>query len=401
MVWYISGSDKLTSMNQEIEAKLDSIMADNDYIIICDSDSGDELIQEYIAEREYKNVEVRFLRDDSEYEVWPRCNKGEWKYKYYLNNKRYSFDPIIQCNTAREVDKALFIWDGVDVIQYTKILILLVNGKGCEVYFENEETIRSISEIDELRGYVTIDPVKNEGFNNYERFSIRELKNLALLPDEFCDAVGLDDDRILSKTELKKEICYAEQSLSVKEKYLKVLSDADDIYDAIKSVAFSWIDEGSKSTESLRCKIMGRIEDSFIHAYSEIVEANKYLKMANGINRDCILYLHEIYRSDKYCFTCTPIGMYTDIQLALYYAEWAEAAKAVPACRVELWTAESLIKPWVDYNHEYNYYVKNGEICWFEEMCNFMLIDEFDPFEPITYTDKNSNYMNVKALRGD
>ncbi len=58
MIVFVGGSKTISGLNAEAIAALDLICKTGDKIIIGDCFGADKLVQEYLAERQYANVEV-------------------------------------------------------------------------------------------------------------------------------------------------------------------------------------------------------------------------------------------------------------------------------------------------------------------------------------------------------
>jgi hypothetical protein len=391
---FIDGFHDSISMAGSLRDKINDLISSGVNIFIRDIGEGNLLIQKYLADTCYRNVQICFMRDCSEYEEWPRNNHGEWPYRIFVRQQHeYDFDPCIECELAKDVDKTVFIWDGEEIEQFARILIFLAMGKECEIHFKENEDVRKITDISELKQLIKKeeDTEITKRFQAGKNIGVTELWEMGLyLPtiEEWIRSRG-KPERFFSKTEVKNMLCKLAYPLSEKEDGFLKLAKADDLYGELITKVLDW-KKYSSDTKALRKAIMVTIEHSFQHAYNDIAEANRWIKKADGHDENIILYLYELYKRDgKY--TELPIGMYKSIDTARDYMKWN--ISGAKGSRIELWEVKNNCQSGMFCEHKYNIYTLRGDIRWFEVMRKGDLVDDCDPSEPVTYVSKNHHYV--------
>ena len=395
---FFSGGRIISSIEGKLKEQADELLSQGTEIIICDRESGDLAMQKYLAEMSYEKAQIVFSRDCSEYEEWPRKNEGQWPYREFVKRQHdFDFDPAILCEMADVVDQAIFVWDGKDVEQFAGMLIFLANGKHCDVFLTDDGVIREINNIDDLKPCIKREkhPYVPDEVMDKDELSIKEMLNYPLLPSDMTSDFFKEireSDAVCTKEELKKRICNAAISLKEKEESFLDLSKADNLFAGLIRCVAKWKESGKKIRD-LGSSFMSMIEHSFFHAYQDFAEINRWLKMADGSNENIILHLYEQFQDKNGKICETPIGMYSDINMALDYLKWTIWGSN--GGRIELWERDHTGDPYISYVHKYNLYTRYAKICWFEKMRVSDLVDDCDPFEPVTYTPKNSHYKNV------
>ena len=88
----------------------------------------------------------------------------------------------------------------------------------------------------------------------------------------------------------------------------------------------------------------------------------------------------------------TFFGMYADIDDALYYLQ--SSIYDSNGGKLEVWVKTNGIPKYSHYEHRITLYTNSREVIGFEFMRTADLINDCDPFEPVTYVSKNSHYMS-------
>lgn len=108
MIVFVGGSKTISGLNAEAIAALDLICKTGDKIIIGDCFGADKLVQEYLAERQYANVEVYVSGENT------RNNLGCFPEKHIPAEGMSGFQFYRQKDIAmaKDADVGLMLWDG-------------------------------------------------------------------------------------------------------------------------------------------------------------------------------------------------------------------------------------------------------------------------------------------------
>ena len=108
MIVFVGGSKTISVLNAEAIAALDLICKTGDKIIIGDCFGADKLVQEYLAERQYTNVEVYVSGENT------RNNLGGFPEKHIPAEGLSGFQFYRQKDIAmaKDADVGLMLWDG-------------------------------------------------------------------------------------------------------------------------------------------------------------------------------------------------------------------------------------------------------------------------------------------------
>jgi len=108
MIVFVGGSKTISVLNAEAIAALDLICKTGDKTIIGDCFGADKLVQEYLAERQYTNVEVYVSGENT------RNNLGGFPEKHIPAEGLSGFQFYRQKDIAmaKDADVGLMLWDG-------------------------------------------------------------------------------------------------------------------------------------------------------------------------------------------------------------------------------------------------------------------------------------------------
>ena len=196
----------------------------------------------------------------------------------------------------------------------------------------------------------------------------------------------------LYKNDLKKIICKSKFSLKEKEKIVKILSEKEDIFSELIRKVTEWKSNGD-NIDKLRHVLMNTYEHSFRNAYNDLCIANTWIEDADGSNDDLVMYLWERYEDNRNIgkYKYLPVGMYADIEEALYYLETMTSNGGM----IEVWERRREDDCIVYFDHLISFYSDDTELNGFQFMRKSH-INDHDPFEPETYVSKNDHYMYVQ-----
>lgn len=142
---FLSGSRKISRINQAIRERLDNMVANKLSIIVGDANGADKAMQGYLAELAYSDVTV-FCAGD-------RCrnNVGEWQTQAVSVSKELKgrdFYAQKDKEMAKLADFGLVLWDGKSAGSITNVLELLKLGKKVVVYYAPEKAFHTVSDIE-------------------------------------------------------------------------------------------------------------------------------------------------------------------------------------------------------------------------------------------------------------
>lgn len=138
---FLSGSRKLSRINDTIRARLHNIVKKNMDVFVGDANGADKAMQSYLAEIGYPNVTVFFVGDVC------RNNVGNW------TTNRVAVDATLRGRhyysqkdkkMAQIADFGLVLWDGESVGSVENIFELVKNKKKSIVYYRPERIFYKI-----------------------------------------------------------------------------------------------------------------------------------------------------------------------------------------------------------------------------------------------------------------
>lgn len=393
---FCNGAQMSYSSENIITRKIDEYIDIQSDIFVEDYNYGDYEIQKYLADLEYKNVTIVSMRDCDEYEEWPRQNIGEWPNRMLFRRQHeFSLDPLIQCTMAEECDEGFFAWDGADIDVFVGMIAFLGYGKRCLVYNAKRGDITYLKELEDLQTYILAErndmgKIDTDLFNG----DVVDIDILSKYEKTFGDMMNIilkNNGDKLYKNDLKKIICKANTSIQKKTRILEVLSEKEDIYcDLIRKVT-EW-KTSDHNNDKFRHVLMSTYEHSFRNAYNAFSIANTWIKDMDGRDDDIVMYLWEcVEYNGKYKYM--PVGMYADIDEALYYLETMTSNGG----KIEVWEKKGGDDTIVYFDHRLTFYTDDNELKGFQFMreCH---INDHDPFEPASYVRINDNYMYEDAV---
>ena len=374
-----------------VNNRIDEYMLSQSDIMVSGTTCGDYLVQQYLAGADYRNVTIVFTRNTNEYDEHPTENEGKWPFRMLpCTHPGFALDPLLACIMAEECDEGFFAWTGVVIDVFAGILAFLGHGKKCSIYNHNNNDITDIDTIEDLLTYIMTDR------NDKDKSDIAlfygdtvDLDVLSGYEEVFGKILGdilKNKGEKLCKYELKKLICKSDASIQKKTKMVELLSEKEDIYCELVRKVTEWKASDGNNDE-LRQVLMNTYEHSFCCARNGFYIANSWIKGADGSNDDVVMYLWErVENGGKYMYI--PVGMYADIDEALYYLE----VMASSGGKIEIWERKREAEAIVYFKHRISFYTDDVELKGFQLMrkCH---INDHDPFEPESYVRKNDHYM--------
>ena len=389
---FLNGAQMSSGRENIVTHKIDEYISTQSDFFVSDYNYGDYEMQKYLFDKKYKNVTIVFMRDSDEYDEWPRKNLGEWPYRMFLRRQyEYSLDPSIDCAMAEECDEGFFAWNGMDIDVFVGMLAFLGCGKKCSIYNTKSGNIKVVNRLEDLQTYIMADRnAKNT--NNSELFhgNVVDLEVLTGYKDifgELMDLVLKKSGEKFHKNDLKKLICNSNASIKKKKEIVELLYDKEDIFCELIQKVIDWKSTGG-NIDKLRQVLMNTYEHSFRNAYGDFIVADSWIRGSNGSDDDIVMYLWERveYNGD---YKYIPVGMYADIDEALYYLETMTSNGG----KIDVWERKrGGLDTIVYFEHRVTFYADDTELNGFQFMreCH---INDHDPFEPASYISKNDHYM--------
>ncbi len=143
---FISGSRKISRLNQEIRDRLKNILTQQYEIVVGDANGADKAVQKYLLDENYRNITV-FCSGNA-----CRNNLGNWnvsRVEVDSSLKGRDFYSEKDKKMAEIADYGLVLWDGKSPGSYSNIMELLKRKKKILVYFSPERRFLTISKLDD------------------------------------------------------------------------------------------------------------------------------------------------------------------------------------------------------------------------------------------------------------
>ena len=388
---FFNGAQLSCISENPVTQRIDECILSQDDIMVSDINYGDYEVQQYLADLDYRNVTVVFTNDPDEYDERPRTNIGKWPYRLLpCKHPEFDLDPLVACVMVEECDEGFFAWDGVDKEVFFGMLVFVGYGKKCSIYNTESRDITVVNTIEGLQAYIMADR-NNKNTNDIALFygDVVDQDVLAGYGDTFgeiTDIILKKKGDKLYKNELKKLICKSDATIQKKMELMELLSEKEDIYLELIRKATEWKSSAGNKDE-LRRVLMNTYEHSFHKARINYLIAYSWIKGADGSNDDVVMYLWERVENDgKYMYI--PVGMYADIEEALYYLEVMTSNGG----KIEFWERKREPDATVYFDHRITFYTDEVELKGFQLMRKFH-INDHDPFEPYSFVRKNDHYM--------
>ena len=149
---FISGSRKISRLNQEVRDRLKNVLARQFEVIVGDANGADKAVQKYLLDEHYTHVTV-FCSGNT-----CRNNVGNWevsKVEVAPNIKGRDFYTKKDKEMAKIADYGFVLWDGKGPGSYGNIMELLKRNKKALVYFSPEKSFLTISKLDDAKSLLS------------------------------------------------------------------------------------------------------------------------------------------------------------------------------------------------------------------------------------------------------
>lgn len=149
---FVSGSRRISRLNEEIRARLKNMIENQLAIIVGDANGADKAMQSYFFDEGYDNVMV--------YCSGPHCrnNVGRWQtfnVKVDEALKGREFYTQKDKEMAKSADVGFVLWDGKSNGSITNAMEMLSSGKSVVIYFSPRKQFHTLKSIDQLSELVS------------------------------------------------------------------------------------------------------------------------------------------------------------------------------------------------------------------------------------------------------
>jgi hypothetical protein len=157
---FLSGSRKISRLNDRIRNRIDNVLAKRFHVVVGDANGADKAVQAYLAEKQYLAVTVYCARGQC------RNNIGRWIEKAVpvppgLTGRDFYTQKDVAM--AEDADYGLVLWDGKSVGSINNVLELLKRGKIAVVYLSPKQEFATLKQPEDLTKLLAdCDPVDRE-----------------------------------------------------------------------------------------------------------------------------------------------------------------------------------------------------------------------------------------------
>lgn len=145
---FISGSRRINDINSDIKERVNSILAKEHTILVGDANGVDKAIQQYLFERNYRNVIVFCSGEQC------RNNLGNWATEFVktnTNRRDFNFYAQKDLEMARKADYGFVIWDTKSKGSLNNIIKLIRDKKKTTIYIYPQKCFYIIDDAEGLR----------------------------------------------------------------------------------------------------------------------------------------------------------------------------------------------------------------------------------------------------------
>ncbi|MCC6265466.1 MAG: hypothetical protein IT169_17975 [Bryobacterales bacterium] len=137
---FIGGSRAISRLNTAIRERLDDLMHRRCAIFVGDANGADKMVQQYLAERDYRDVVVYCMS---------RCrsNVGGWPVKRIESDskaKDFAYYAAKDLAMAKDAKCGVMLWDGTSRGTLNNIQNLIGSGKKVLVYLSTSRSFTKL-----------------------------------------------------------------------------------------------------------------------------------------------------------------------------------------------------------------------------------------------------------------
>lgn len=147
---FIGGSRSLARLNDDIRQRLDNIVEKGYVVLIGDANGVDKAVQQYLFNKNYRNVFVYCVGDEC------RNNVGQWDTKWIKEPgkvKDFHYYTIKDLEMIRDTDYGFMIWDTKSKGTLNNIVNLLRDNKMVILYISKDKkfyTLHALGDLENL-----------------------------------------------------------------------------------------------------------------------------------------------------------------------------------------------------------------------------------------------------------
>ncbi len=364
---FISGSKSLNktgrdwSLPESVRVTLDTIMSEEDEILIGDCWGADTRVQEYLNVAKYKKVTVYSSGSHPKM----RSNVGQWEEKRFSPNGRtpYVFRIEKDFHMAEDCDYGVTIWDGSSKGTFINMLCLCALKKSCKLYLIHEDRWVNVDSLEDLRRLAGPDGQITET-------EIRDIITECGFSDEMVEFLAKEN--AVSPFTLAEIISRAPITLDEKKFLFSRMGKKRNLkFEAFESVEKNVL--SGKNFKIIKHDIRAladyRGEKTI---WTELYDRSKALSEAEhfivgDFDHDIPKVLFsEWYDLDELRLKSDSVGLFYSRRAIEEYIENEEADNDTDDgyYRMEAWDDCD-----VDWEKpRYDYYLYRGKICWFEKL---------------------------------
>jgi hypothetical protein len=145
---FLSGSRKLSRLNDEVRQRLQTITSQNFSVVIGDANGADKALQTYLADIHYHKVTVFCAGEVC------RNNIGAWAQKKIdVDSKLKGRDFYAEKDKAMaaEADYGFVLWDGKSAGSINNVLEMMKHGKPVIVYFSPDKSFHALKRAEDVK----------------------------------------------------------------------------------------------------------------------------------------------------------------------------------------------------------------------------------------------------------
>jgi hypothetical protein len=145
---FISGSRKISRLNQEIKDRLKNVLEQSLAIVVGDANGADKAVQNFLMENKYASVTV-FCSGST-----CRNNMGNWEVSAIRVDPRIKgreFYTEKDKKMAEIADYGFVLWDGKSPGSYSNVMELVKRNKKALVYFAPEKSFFTVADLSDAR----------------------------------------------------------------------------------------------------------------------------------------------------------------------------------------------------------------------------------------------------------
>lgn len=359
MITYICGTNGIhyKAFPKEFWEEFNSLLRNGDEILLGDS-GFDHRVYGRCRVRQYENVSVMRLGDIERF--------------YPIARIKYAFPTYVKM--LEKCDRMIAVWDGVSEEVFINMLMLLALNKQCRMFYLPSGTSVEIQSTDDLKPYV----------KECERWSKEDAR-------EVLRKCGFSEEMISYNIEncefgeriIAEIICKAPVSLKAKYDMLQKFHINGINYDIfVKTTELLETGACFEMVKQTVCDTIGDFGMRFDECCAALSSAKYNLEIPGmGLFGEAYVYclFDEWYDPDVFIVKSVHVGAFDSLKAVMKYIKLEEQSEKdwydedseedeYPFAnwyRLEVWDVYDRKMN----NPRYDYYIYNGEVCWFEKLC--------------------------------